>query len=152
MKKYAMTFVWLLACTLVFAQHGGDRKDKGQKGPRDPKAAAAKHADKLKADLTLNDTQYTKVKAIYEQYEQDQATLRRDTSLTKGQEHTKMKKLRDDRDANLKGALTAEQWTKWEALKQEKKDAKEARKDGKKGKDGKEGKGGKDGAAKDKKE
>lgn len=146
MKKYAMTFVWLLACTLVFAQQG-DHKDKGQKGPRDPKATAAKHADKLKGDLTLNDTQYTKVKAIYEQYEQDQATLRRDTSLTKSQEHTRMKKLRDDRDASLKGALTAEQWTKWEAIKQEKKDAKDARKEEKK-----DGKKGKDGAGKEKKE
>lgn len=136
MKKYAMTFVWLLACTLAFAQHGGDPKSKGRKGSGDPKEAAAKHADKLKADVALNDTQYTKVKAVYEQYEQDQATLRGDTSLTKGQEHTKAKKLRDDRDANLKTALTAEQWTKWEALKQEKKAAKDARKDGKNGKGG----------------
>ena len=85
------------------------------------------------------------VAVFYEQYEQDQATLRRDTALTKGQEHTKAKKLRDDRDANLKAALTAEQWTKWEALKQERKDAKDARKDEKKGKDGK-------GAGKEKKE
>jgi hypothetical protein len=148
MKKYAMTFVWLLACTLAFAQHGGDHKEKGHKGPGDPKAAAAKHADKLKADVALNDAQYTKVKAIYEQYEQDQATLRRDTALTKGQEHTKAKKLRDDRDANLKATLTAEQWSKWEAVKQERKDAKDARKEGKKGKDGKDGKG----AGKEKKE
>ena len=145
MKKYAMTFVWLLACTLAFAQPGGDHKGKGHKGPGDPKVEAAKHADKLKADVALNDAQYTKVKTIYEQYEQDQATLRRDTALTKGQEHTKAKKLRDDRDANLKVALTAEQWTKWEALKQERKDAKDARKDEKKGKDGK-------GAGKEKKE
>ena len=141
MKKYAMRFVWLLACTLVFAQHGGDQKDKGHKGPGDPKAAAAKHADKLKADVALDATQYIKVKAVYETYEQEQATVRRDTSLTKGQEKTKMKALRDNRDASLRAALTAEQWKKWEALKQEKKDAKNARKDGKKGKDGKDGAG-----------
>jgi hypothetical protein len=141
MKKYAMTFVWLLACTLVFAQHGGGHKDKGHKGPGDPKAAAAKHADKLKTDVALDDTQYIKVKAVYETYEQERSTVHRDTTLTKGQEQGKMKTLRDNRDASLRAALTAEQWKKWEALKQEKKDSKDARKDGKKGKDGKDGAG-----------
>lgn len=130
-----MTLVLLMACTLLFAQHKGDHK--GPKGPKDPKATAAKHAERMKTDLTLNDEQYARVKTIYEQYEVSQAAVRADSTLAKDAEHTKMKKLKDDRDVSLKAAVTEAQWTKWQALKEEKKDGKKGgpKKDGPK-KDG----------------
>lgn len=105
MRKLVLV-TFLLTGTLAWAQ----RHDVN------PKERAAKHAENMKKELSLNDDQFAKVKAIDEKYFTDAMKLRSDTAQSVGTSRNRMKKLMDDHSAALKKVLTPEQWSKWTAL------------------------------------
>jgi hypothetical protein len=109
MKKNLMLVVLVLISAVTFAQKGRHNHD--------PKERAARHADHLKKELSLNDEQYAKVKSLNEKYSERYAAVRKDTSLTRGRTMSQMKSIRGERETELKKILTSEQVTKWEALK-----------------------------------
>jgi periplasmic protein CpxP/Spy len=112
MKKNVMTGLMMLFSTIIFAQRHAPN----------PQAMASKSTDRMKTELSLNDDQYVRVKAITEKFLNTAFQIRRDTSLSQGQARTQMKGLKTAQEAQLKNVLTADQWTKWTALKAKRKD------------------------------
>ena len=107
MKKNVMFLGLMIMSTIIFAQ--------GQK--RDSHARGAQRSDYLKKELSLNDDQVTKVKAIKTKFAERQAAIRKDTSLTQGTARKESMKLRAEQESELKGVLTPDQWTKYTAMK-----------------------------------
>jgi len=107
MKRSMMLVGLMMVSTVIFSQ----------KYKPDPVAVTTKRSDKMKAELTLNDDQYAKVKAINEKFETGKFNVKSDTSLTKGTSHKQMNTLRLEQEAQLKKVLTEAQWIKWTALK-----------------------------------
>lgn len=103
MKKSMMLMGLMLVSTIIFAQHRGFHRD----------STGTKHLEKMKTDLSLNDDQYARVKAINEKFTASRVKLRSDTSLTVGTMRNRMKKLETDKEVQFKGVLTETQWTKW---------------------------------------
>ena len=112
MKKNMMLVVLVLISAVTFAQRG--------KRDHDPKVRAAKSADHMKKELSLNDDQYAKVKSVNEKFSERYAAVRKDTSLTRGRTMNRMKTIRSEQQTELKKILTPDQLTKWEALKAKK--------------------------------
>ncbi len=111
MKKNLMFVALVLMSAVAFAQ-------KGKHGHgHDPKERAARMADHLKKELSLNDDQYAKVKSLNEKYTERYRAVRKDTSLTRGRSMSQMKRIRGEQETELKKILTPEQTTKWDALK-----------------------------------
>lgn len=99
--------IMLLAGTVAFAQHGEGKRA----------AWSEKRYEKLKTELSLNDDQSAKFKAIDQKYMDSFRKVRSDSSLTKENKKAEMKKLRDGRDGEIKGVLTADQYKKWQDIK-----------------------------------
>lgn len=105
MKKNVIFLGLMMLSTIIFAQHrAGDSKDTGR-------------LERMKKELSLSDDQFGKVKAIKVKFAERFATIRKDTSLTQGTARNQSKKLRAEQETELKGVLTADQWTKYAAMK-----------------------------------
>ncbi|CAN5399656.1 hypothetical protein BH10BAC4_BH10BAC4_02720 [soil metagenome] len=110
MKKYMMAAGLIAVSTVIFAQrHNGDHG-----------ASPTKRAEKMKAELSLSEDQYTKVKTINEKFAASHIKLKSDTALTVGTARKQREKLKTDHQAQLKSVLTEAQWTKWSLLKSNK--------------------------------
>jgi Spy/CpxP family protein refolding chaperone len=101
MKKGIIFFGLMIVSTIIFAQRTVD-----------PMERAAKQADKMKTELSLDDVQYKAVKAINEEYADKQIQVRRDSALSKESRYNKMRTLHHEKNAALKKVLTEEQHKK----------------------------------------
>ncbi len=121
MKKLMLTIVAAVFAVGSFAQDA-------PKTPKTPEEVANKRADKLKTELALTDDQrakvyaaeldrITKVRAIRAKYPTDKKAARKE-----------IKPVNDAFQTTLKGILTAEQITKWEALKAKAKEKRKGKK------------------------
>jgi hypothetical protein len=72
--------------------------------------------EQLTKELTLTDDQKPKVKAALEARDQKMKDLRADTSLSQEDRRAKMKTIRDDFTATMKGILTADQFTAFQKM------------------------------------
>jgi len=113
MKKSVMLVALLLMMSTVMFAQRGHRRGVPNKAKATPEAMAARRADRMKAEVSLNDDQYTKVKAIYLKFAESQSKVRQDTTLTKEASRAETKKLMDASEAEIKTVLTPEQQTKW---------------------------------------
>lgn len=104
MKKYGLLLGLLMVSTIMFAQ----RKD-------DPMDRAARQADKMKTELSLDDVQYKAVKAINEDFANRQLKLREDSTLSKQEKQKKAWTLRDDKNGAIAKVLTEDQKSKWKS-------------------------------------
>jgi hypothetical protein len=111
-KKSFMLAVVMMMSTIIFAQHKGDDKshDEGQ-------------AEKMKAELSLSDVQYTNIKSIHQKYKDKHKAIKKDSTLTGESKANKLKALKDEREKEVNAVLTPEQITQWKAYKAEKKEA-----------------------------
>ncbi len=127
---------FLLASLLFVFGIFSAQAQKGQKGS--PERRAEAQANSLIKKLSLDEARATQVRAIYAKYAPLQADAQ---AMAKGKEkRDALNKVRVDQDAELKAALTAEQYAQWQTLKaeqkaksQEKADAKRAKKKAEKG-------------------
>jgi len=101
MKKSVMFLGLMMVSTIIFAQKKVD-----------PMERAAKQADKMKTELSLDDVQYKAVKAINEDYAGKQTQLWRDSTLSKEARQSQTKTLRQEKEAALKKVLTDDQYKK----------------------------------------
>ena len=106
MKKNVMFLGLMMVSTIIFAQ--GQKRDSH---------ATGRQSDYLKKELSLSDDQVTKVKAIRMKFAERHAAIRKDTSLSQGTARKQSMNLRADQETELKGVLTADQWTKYTAMK-----------------------------------
>ncbi len=104
MKKNVMLAALMLVSTLIFAQ---------RKPHYDHKKGHERHVDHLKKSLLLTDDQYTKVKAINENFVKQFAVIRKDTAMSQGKARTQTKKLREEHKAQMRTVLNEPQWAKW---------------------------------------
>jgi hypothetical protein len=104
MKKCSLLVGLLMVSTIMFAQRKGDPMDR-----------AARQADRMKMELSLDDVQYKAVKAINEEFANRQLTLRRDSTLSKQEMQKKAWTLRDEKNAALAKVLTEDQKSKWKS-------------------------------------
>ena len=116
-----MLVVLLLMSTLMFAQRGAYRGGH-DRAKADPEAMATRRADRMKSELSLNDDQYTKVKAIYVKFAEGQAKVRQDSTMTREASRAETKKLMDASETELKAVLTPEQQTRWAEFKKAQRD------------------------------
>jgi hypothetical protein len=108
MKKNVMFLALMMMSTsILFAQRQRD----------DSRTMDSRRSERLKKELSLNDDQVTKMKAIHTKFAERHSLLRRDTALTVGSARKQSAKLRAEQEAELKGVLTPEQWTKLTAMK-----------------------------------
>lgn len=77
----------------------------------------------MKKELALNDNQYSQVKSLDEKFLRRYSATRQDTALTRGTMSKKIKAIHVEQDLELQKVLTADQATKWAAMKAERKDA-----------------------------
>ena len=101
MKKSIIFFGIMMVSTIIFAQRTVD-----------PMERAAKRADKMKTELSLDEVQHKAVRAINEEYADKQIQVRRDSALSKESRHNKMRTLHQEKNAALKKVLTEEQHKK----------------------------------------
>ena len=104
MKKCSLLLGLMMVSTIMFAQRKGDPMDR-----------AARQADKMKTELSLDDVQYKAVKAINEDFANRQLKLRGDSTLSKQEIQKKARTLRDEKNAALAKVLTEDQKSKWKS-------------------------------------
>ena len=104
MKKCSLLLGLLMVSTIIFAQRKGDPMDR-----------AARQADKMRTELSLDDVQYKAVKAITEDFANRQLKLRGDSTLSKQTLQKKAWTLRDEKNAAIAKVLTDEQKAKWKS-------------------------------------
>ena len=104
MKKCSLLLGLLMVSTIIFAQRKGDPMDR-----------AARQADKMKTELSLDDVQYKSVKAINEDFANRQLKLRGDSTLSKQEKQKKAWALRDEKNAAITKVLTEDQKSKWKS-------------------------------------
>lgn len=125
MKKNLMLIALLLMSTLMFAQRGSHQG--GPKGKPNPEAMAARRADRMKTEVSLTDEQYTKVKAIFVKFSEDQAKVRKDSTLTRDASREQTKQLMEATEAEVNKVLTPAQQTKWAEYKKTQQDRRGSR-------------------------
>lgn len=108
-KKSFMLVIALMSSTIIFAQKGPGKKHDGEA-----------QAEKMKSELSLNDTQYASIKSINQKYKDKHIAIRKDSTLSKENKMSKMKGLHEEREKEVNAVLTPAQSTKWKTLKKEK--------------------------------
>jgi len=124
--KQRMIFlaITLFITTMVVAQPpqgGGGREF-------NPEEMVKRQTEQMVKDLGLNDTQKTKVEAINKKYSTKMGEIFQSAGGDREKAREKMKAMRTEKNVELKGVLTAEQYTKFEEL--EKKRMEERRQNG----------------------
>jgi hypothetical protein len=86
------------------------------------KAAHGARLEKMKSELSLNDTQYASIKGINKKYAEQISKIKKDSTSNKTEKHSAVKTLREQKAKEVNAVLTADQKTKYEKLKQERRD------------------------------
>ncbi|MBT1703994.1 hypothetical protein [Chryseosolibacter indicus] len=122
MKKNVMLVVFMVVAVFGFAQHGR----------RDASNRVAGVSERMQTVMTLNEEQYASVKKINTKYFGETKQLRADSTLSREEKKNRMKKIQNDKEAELKAVVTDEQFNKWETYKENSK-KRRATKSGRKG-------------------
>jgi Spy/CpxP family protein refolding chaperone len=108
MKTSVMVGAWMMAVTFLVAQPRS----------KDQQLHAGKQAEKMKTELSLDDTQYASIKSIDEKYASQHRMLWKDSTLAREEKAVKHKALRTNQKNEIDAVLTPEQKTKWSAYKE----------------------------------
>jgi protein CpxP len=122
MKKVVMALL-LMAGVAGFAQEKPATKPDAPKHKMDkgPKVTPEEQAKQIAKELSLDDAQQAKVKALYAEQEKKRAADIDVKKMEKGEQHdhaameARMKKENAAFDTKMKGILSKEQYTKWQA-------------------------------------
>ena len=98
-----------------------DKPDAAKPGParRERREQARDRIEQMAKELNLSDDQKGKLKPIFQQEAEKLKALREDTSLSREQRREKLKGIRDEIAAKVKGVLTTEQFEKWQKRRNE---------------------------------
>jgi protein CpxP len=75
--------------------------------------------EQVAKELNLTEAQRAQLRPVFRKEAEKLKALRDDTSLTREQKREKMKSIREDFQKEVKPVLTAEQWEKWQKMRQE---------------------------------
>jgi Spy/CpxP family protein refolding chaperone len=115
MKQILTAFALIMSMTLM-----------AQK-PVNPGARGLKQAERLKAELQLNDQQYASVRTINQKYAKEFVSVRNNEAMEKKEKHVQLKAMKQERAEDISAVLTPEQKVKWEKLRAENKEKKKAK-------------------------
>lgn len=112
----ALALGGLLACTtLASAQDAKEGKKGAGRGMN-----VQQRVDRISEELKLNDEQKTKIKALFEAEAKQMQEMRgQNSTLTQEQRREKFQAMRTESDKKLKEILTADQFKKWEEMRQQ---------------------------------
>jgi Spy/CpxP family protein refolding chaperone len=82
------------------------------------RAGSEEWFNRWSADLKLTEAQKEKIRALQKEQRDQADKIRQDTGLTPEQRREKMRALREENDKKMKEILTAEQYQKWQELRQ----------------------------------
>ena len=83
-----------------------------QKPEQTPETMSQRHADKMKSDLNLNDEQTKKVYEVNLKYNKERQANREKRSQERKEKMAEAKKKNEQKNAELKNILTADQYSK----------------------------------------
>ena len=119
MKKFIIYSVPVLLMLILninsFAQQGSG----GRRGNMDPKEMAERQTTMMKDSLGLTDKQLPKVEALNLEYADKFVAARNEADGDRDAMRSTMMAINKEKDVELKKILTADQWTKLEALRKE---------------------------------
>jgi Spy/CpxP family protein refolding chaperone len=81
--------------------------------------AIRERLQRIGEQLALTTEQKEKVRAVFQDEMEKGRALREDTTLSREDRRAKMQKIREDMQAKMKTILTADQWAKWEKIREE---------------------------------
>jgi hypothetical protein len=110
MKKSIIFLGLMMVSAFIFGQRKAD-----------PMERAAKQADKMKTELSLDEVQYKSVRAIHEEFAEKVSALRKDSSLSKQAKRDGVKVLHAEKEVAIGKVLTEEQKLKWQSYQREQK-------------------------------
>jgi periplasmic protein CpxP/Spy len=120
MKKCVLLVGFVIA---FFAQTFGQSTTTESTQPTTEKQRG-RGKDKMKAqaqaaakELNLSDEQKAKMRSIANSYQGKLKAIKTDNALSKEDKKTKMKEIMSAQDAEVKGVLSADQYTKWQEMK-----------------------------------
>ena len=116
MRKCSLMLALMMVSTIMFAQRKADPMDR-----------AAKSAERMKTELSLDDVQYQAVKAINEDFASKLLKVRGDASLSREAKHEQFRKLHHGRKEAIDKVLNDEQKAKWTAHQAEQSKKRQAR-------------------------
>jgi periplasmic protein CpxP/Spy len=131
MNTFASRFVLLAlavsAVTLAPAAFAQDSDSAGANssqstGPQHGAPDPQKQAARLTKRLGLSADQSAKITSILQNQQQQIAAARGDSSLSKQDQHAKMRSIREDTDTQINAVLTPAQQTQYASLKQQMKE------------------------------
>jgi Spy/CpxP family protein refolding chaperone len=102
MRKSIVLVGLMLVSAVMFAQRKVD-----------PMERAAKQAEKMKTELSLDDVQYKAIKAINEEYAEKQTRIMKDSAVAKEAKRSQLKSLHQEKKTAVDKVLTDEQRSKW---------------------------------------
>lgn len=119
MQKFIIYSVPVLLMLILninsFAQQGSG----GRRGNMDPKEMAERQTTMMKDSLGLTDQQLPKVEALNLEYADKFVAARNEADGDRDAMRSTMMAINKEKDVELKKILTADQWTKLEALRKE---------------------------------
>ena len=120
---------------VLFTSNNMFAQDKTQQKPeRTPETMSQRHADKMKSDLNLNDEQTKKVYEVNLKYNKENQANRAKREKERKEKMAAAKQKNDQKNAELKKILTADQYSKMIQNQDAKKEKmKEKRQEGRKG-------------------
>jgi len=108
----------LVFATTGSAQNTNSNTNSNQRAERRP-PNLQRRMERLTTELKLTEDQQTKVKALLQKEGKEARELRDETSLTRDQRREKMRAIREDSQKELKSILSAEQFEKWQQIREQ---------------------------------
>ena len=125
--------VFFVAIVLFTSNNMFAQNKSGQKPERTPETMSQRHADKMKADLNLNDEQTKKVYEVNLKYNKERQANHAKREQERSEKMAAAKKKKDQKNAELKKILTADQYSKMIQNQEANKEKMKEKREGKKG-------------------
>lgn len=121
MKKLILSLAIVATGTFAMAQQD-QRKDlktdQERKEMMEKKRAA--HMEEMQKELNLSQTQVTQLNALHQKHQAERAAQRAENKDLRAEKMEEFKKSKQKKEDEMRQILTAEQFTKWQALKEKK--------------------------------
>jgi protein CpxP len=106
--------------TVIGADDKAETKKPNAERPERPnRANAEERLNNFAKEANLSDDQKTKLKDILEKEQAKMRELRQDTSASREDRRSKTQDLRKETDAKVKALLNADQYAKWEKMREQ---------------------------------
>jgi len=111
-NRVALLLAICMTSMLAFAQYGG-------RGQRQQMPSVDDEVNRLSENLNLSDSQKTQAQTILQSQQDQMNALRRDTSMSREDRHSKMTAIHQTASGPIRALLNEDQQKKYDALEQQ---------------------------------